>query len=173
MVAISILAIALMGPFTAVQNALTSSYVARDRLIASTLAQEGLEYVRSVRDNNYLASFGWLDGFDSTQYDRNLCFGGSPSGFCTVDVTLGDFHAEENAMKGYGAVDVDEIPYLKLSAGGLYNHQAGEETRFKRTVQIETLEESEHEVRVTVTVTWVTGLQTFSVVVVDNLHDWL
>jgi prepilin-type N-terminal cleavage/methylation domain-containing protein len=173
MVAISILAIALMGPFTAVQNALTSSYVSRDRLIASTLAQEGLEYVRSVRDNNYLSSFSWLDGFDSTENNRDVCFGDEPTGYCIVDATLGDFHSEPDAMRGYDATDIDEIPFMQLSENGLYNHTEGNGTRFKRTVQIETLPDSTHEVRVTVTVTWTTGLRNFSVVVVDNLHDWL
>lgn len=173
MVAISILAIALVGPFTAVQSALTSSYVARDRLVASTLAQEGLEYVRSIRDNNYLAGLDWLDGFSSTVQNKNLCFGNDPTGFCTVDARLGDFHDEPTAMRGYSQANVGNIPYLKLNSSGLYSYVDGTDTKFKRTVQINTVPDAAHEIKVTVVVTWQTGLQTYTVQVEDNLYDWL
>lgn len=175
MVAISILAVALVGPFTAVQNALSSSYIARDRLIAATLAQEGLEYVRSIRDNNYHANLDWLDGFNSSTNTRDACFGvlSAPSGYCIVDATLGDFHVAQNAdaMKGYTAASASNIPRLYISATGLYNQYSGTQTYFTRTVQLQTI--SDHEVKVTVEVSWVRGVTTYSVVVIDHLQNWL
>jgi prepilin-type N-terminal cleavage/methylation domain-containing protein len=175
MVAVTILAFALIGPFTAIQSALVSSYVARDRLTAASLAQEGLEYVRSVRDNNYLAGREWNDGFDSSQNSRNQCYGNgsTPSGYCVVDPTLGDFHTDADAMRGYSSAQVGSIPALRTNNEHVFIQEGsgGEEARFTRTIQIEEL--SDTEIRVTVVVSWNMAAVTYNATVVDNLHDWL
>ena len=58
LVAISILMIAIVGPMTIAQNGLSSSIYAREQFIAQFLAQDALEYVRNVRDNNTNLSYG-------------------------------------------------------------------------------------------------------------------
>ncbi len=174
MVAVTVLAIALVGPFTAVQHALSASYVARDELIASSLAQEGMEYVRSIRDNNYLNGRTWMD--DLSTFTN--CFGINPSGYCTVDPTRGDIHTDSTqnpAMVGYG--NINNVPPLYLSTIGLYNQQnIGTKTRFTRSVRITCLGGScatATEVQVVVTVSWISARQSYSVTVTDNLRDWL
>lgn len=165
MVAIAILAIALVGPFVAVQTALTASYVARDQLVASALAQEGMEYIRSIRDNNFLNGRTWMDGFPTY-----TCYGVSPAHYCTIDPTLGDIHTSSLAMSSYPSLS--SVPFLYVSSTGLYNHQnTGVLTRFKRTVQMRLL--NANEVEVTVVVSWTTARQTYSVTVVDNLQNWI
>ncbi len=171
MVAITLLAIALVGPFIAVRNALKGSYVARDQLVASMLAQEGMEYIRSIRDNNYLSERSWLDGFNATA--RDGCYGSSPSGVCTIDPTRGDFHTDSSGMQEHASVSA--APNLRLSSTNLYNQQAisssNIETAFKRTAVIQTI--SATEVRVTITVTWTRSGQSYTAVVTDVLRDWL
>lgn len=168
MVAITLLAVALVGPFVAVQNAVQSSYVARDQLVASQLAQEGVEYIRSIRDNNYHASRAWLDGFSGAA--RDACFGSGHSGYCAVDPTQGDFHTTAAGMLEYAGTS--SLPFLYISDGGLYNQQdLGTPSRFKRLVRIYNV--SDTEILVTVQVVWSTGSKSYSVMVVDNLHDWI
>lgn len=175
MVAIAVLAVALVGPFIAVNNALKASYTARDQLIAAQLAQEGMEYIRSIRDANYLnGKSSWLDGFSDAQ--RDLCYnsnvGGAVSGVCILDPILGDFHQTSAAMVERANVGAAET--LNLNTSRLYTQQTGAgytATSFKRTVQIATV--SANEIRVTITVSWRTLGQNYSVVVSDNLQDWL
>lgn len=174
MVAIAVLAIALVGPFIAVQNALRASYIARDQLVAAHLAQEGMEYIRSVRDANYLnnRAGGWLDGFSAAS--RDLCYSltsTAPSGVCILDPIRGDFHASGQAAAMDEQASHAAAPVLNLDASRRYTQQAGSATSFKRTVQITTL--SATEIRVTITVSWTTLKQTYSVVVSDTLRDWL
>ncbi|HYD93204.1 MAG TPA: prepilin-type N-terminal cleavage/methylation domain-containing protein [Candidatus Paceibacterota bacterium] len=172
LVAISILAVALVGPFIAVRNALVGSYAARDQLVAAALAQEGMEYIRSIRDNNYLATpqRDWLDGFSAAV--RDGCFGASPEMVCVVDPTRGDFHSDSNGMVEHDSVD--DAPYLYLSTTNLYNQQdSGTRTPFKRTVQMRTIGSNNTEVEVTVTVTWTSGGVTRTSIVTDTLRDWL
>lgn len=165
MVAIAVLAVALVGPFTAVQNALNASYIARDQLIAASLAQEGMEYIRSVRDNNYLNGRTWMDVLSTY-----ACYGASPSNYCTVDPTQGDVHtAPSTAMVAYA--NIGSVPSLNLSPTNLYTQQAGTPTRFTRTVQL--LVKSANEVQVVVVVTWVSVKQTYSVTITDTLRDWI
>lgn len=177
MVAIAVLAVALVGPFIAVTNALRASYTARDQLIAAQLAQEGMEYIRGVRDGNYLnGRASWLDGFSDAA--RDLCYnatvGGAVSGVCTLDPILGDFHQPSSASAMAEHASAAVAPVLKLNTSRLYTQQSGAgytDTPFKRTVQIATV--STNEVRVTITVSWRTLGQSYSVVVTDELQDWL
>ncbi len=171
MVAIALLAIALVGPYVAVQNALQGSYVARDQLVASQLAQEGVEYVRSIRDNNYHNGRNWLFGFADAQ--RDACYGANPgNNYCTVDPTQGDFNTTAEAMQEY-TNGTSTVPKLKVSGNGLYNHQnnGGSETRFQRLVQVQTV--SPTEVRIIVHVVWVTSGKTYVFTVMDGLTNWI
>lgn len=55
LVAISILLLAVSGSFAAAQSSLQSSNFVKNRVTAYYLAQEGIEYIRHLRDNNGLA----------------------------------------------------------------------------------------------------------------------
>jgi prepilin-type N-terminal cleavage/methylation domain-containing protein len=169
LVAITILAVSIVGPFYAIQSALTASYISRDSLIASSLAQEGLEYVRSVRDDNYLSGRSWLDQLSS--YGCYATLPATPGRVCTVDPTQGDPHTSSPpAIRDYS--DISSVPYLHLSPAGLYNQQdSGGATAFKRTIQLFGV--SANEVRVVVTVTWVTKNMPYSTTLQDSLFNWL
>ncbi len=55
MVAVTILTLAVAGPMTVASRAIVAAQIARSQLTANYLAQEGIEYVRAMRDNEYLA----------------------------------------------------------------------------------------------------------------------
>lgn len=176
LVAIAVLMLALVGPFYAVQSALTSAYVARDQLIASSLAQEGIEYIRGIRDNNFLNNRTWLHGIDAAQGPPGYsCFGVAPSYVCTVDPTRNDIHINSDALAQYLSSNIAAVPVLKVSATNLYNQQPTSGTninsRFKRYLQIHTI--SPTEIRVTVTVSWTTARIPYSVVLTGYVQDWL
>ena len=57
MVAITIVTLSIAGPLYTASRAIVAAENARDQLIASYLAQEGIEYVRMMRDDEYLASY--------------------------------------------------------------------------------------------------------------------
>lgn len=180
MVAVSILAVAVIGPFSAVQGALRNSYVARDQLTAASLAQEGMEYIRSVRDGNFLNNRNWMHGLDPATGLGYACVGANPSQYCMVDPTRGDVHVDSpdnSAMQSYASVDAGNcgagLPCLYIDPSTrLYNQQGvGDQTVFKRAVQVRIL--SANEVLVTVQVYWTTGQTQYSATVRDTLRDWL
>jgi prepilin-type N-terminal cleavage/methylation domain-containing protein len=64
MVAIAILSVAIAGPLLTAERAAAAAYAAKNELIASYLAQEGVEYIRAMRDDAYLADYEADSGKD-------------------------------------------------------------------------------------------------------------
>ncbi|MES2931567.1 MAG: prepilin-type N-terminal cleavage/methylation domain-containing protein [Patescibacteria group bacterium] len=162
LVAITIVVTAMVGPLYAVQQSLNASRTAREQLIASSLAQEGIEYVRGKRDNNYLYLFmypvsgrSWLFGVDGTGGSVNCI-----SAPCVVDAT-------QNTQSR-------TILPLYLDLSGLYNQaSSGTITPYTRTVQLSAVSGNTTEMLVTVTVTWTTKGQQRNVTIREYLHNWL
>ena len=160
LVAITIVALAIVGPLYAVQQGLNASRSARDQLIAASLAQEGLEFVRNIRDENYLYNLAnpaspraWLSGLDGNAGSEN-CF----TNDCVIDAT-------QRTVS-------DTVLPLYLSASGLYNQAgSGNATPYTRTVRLTTI--SATEVRVTVTMSWRTRNVPYTTTVSEILNNWL
>jgi len=168
MVAIAIVAIAIVGPLYALEKGVIASYAARDKLAASALAQEGVEYVHGIRDSNYLYNLAtpvtprtWLYGLDGSGGPN--CVNG---GVCVVD-----------AVNNTKAVCSGTCPALRLSTSGVYNQAAltssNVASKFTRTVTLTPVGSDGREMMVTVTVSWKTGTVNYSVAVSENLQNWL
>lgn len=189
LVAIMVLTLSIVGPFQIVQGVLQSAYSARDQLIAAGLAQEGIEYVRLIRDSNYLynarngPSVTWLNGLDSGSNGAN-CYsvaGGSQAGNggykCLINPKA---FTTDNQGKFLGSNSVSlcgspgscvGVSPLYVDSAGQYNQaNSGTATRYTRTVSLTYI--STTETLVTVTVTWNNhGAQ--SVVLTEYLQNWL
>lgn len=63
LVAITILMIAISGPLVVANKGTTGAITARDSMIASYLAQESMETIKNLRDNNIATAASWLNGF--------------------------------------------------------------------------------------------------------------
>lgn len=150
LVAITVLIVAIVGPLYAVHKSITASYAARDKLIATALAQEGLEYVRSVRDNNYLALRTWTTTLSN-------CFNYN----CHVD-------PGQNII---ARCPGNSCNPLNISAADLYTQIGGTPTRFTRSVRITSI--TANEIRVEVRVTWMTSRIPYTVTISEHLYNWL
>ncbi len=168
LVAIAILTVAIIGPFVAIQNALVASYAARDQLTASMLAQAAIEYVRAIRDGNYIynvanssgAQRSWFYGIDGS--------GGCVDWNCTIDATQGT-HARCGASQGSTC-----SPLNRSSTTYLYSHQGGAgnpASIFTRTVRLTSL--NAREMQITVTMSWSTGHRPYSITITETLSAWL
>ena len=152
LVAVTVLIMSLAGPLSIAAKALQTAYYARDQITAFYLAQEGIEYVRAIRDENYLANRPWLTGIED-------CVGTS----CIVD--LPDFSHE---------VCGEECPTLLISnTGGLFNQESGTPSPFTRALTILPVSGAEGEEEVKVTVSWVSAGINRSFDLTEYLFDWL
>jgi prepilin-type N-terminal cleavage/methylation domain-containing protein len=158
LVAITILTLAVIAPFQAIQNAISASRIAKQKLIASGLAQEGLEYVRFIRMSNYLAS--------PVNYTQSTLLTGMNSApncitaDCTVDAAT--------APPGFAACG-GACPALHLDVNGAYTQAAGVSTTiYVRSVRITKFAGYE---QVTATISW-TDHGANSMVLRENMYDW-
>lgn len=147
MVAVTILTLAVAGPLVTANRALVAARTAHDQLIASYLAQEGVEYVRAVRDNAFLAPYpgntdaAWPDFLAATvQCDAT----GNPTRACTLDPESG---------LSISSCTIGSCGPLFLRSDGMYNQQgSGEQTIFARAIQRFYVSDTEQ--KVVSTVTW-------------------
>ena len=146
LVAISILTMSIAATFTAVQGGIQSSTVAKDQTTAFYLAQEGMEFIRNIRDENALRSVNgtptnWLVGLSSVAGDP--CFFGKT---CTIDSPLKTL---ATCSGGF-----DSCPNIRQDQStGLYGYTPGWTTlNFKREIQFQSL--SPNEVKITIFISW-------------------
>lgn len=163
LVAITVVVTAMVGPLYAVQQSLNASRTAREQLIASSLAQEGVEYVRGIRDSNYLyvlqntgSTRSWLFGVDGTGGSVNCI-----TAPCVVD-PIQDTKSRT-------------ILPLSLDPSGLYYQPVSSvtPTPYTRTVQLAAVSGNTTEMLLTVTVTWTSKGQQRNVTIREYLHNWL
>lgn len=141
LVAITVLTLALGGPMTLATRSIKDSLASRNKVVAFYLAQEAIEYVRNVRDSNFLNKMsggapGWLDGL-----------GYCTAGNCYIDVI------NDNVTDCGGSC----VSPLKFD-GNNYNYTAPDNSIFTRTIKITNPDNTQpltgDEAEVTVTVTW-------------------
>jgi Tfp pilus assembly protein PilV len=84
------------------------SSIASQKLIATYLAQEGVEIVRNLRDNNLIQGKNWDDGLANGNYEADY---------------------QSQSLTNYAD------RFLKI--GDFYNYTSGELTNFKRKINLE------------------------------------
>ena len=173
LVAISILTIAVIGPLGIIAQALHTSYYARDQITAYYLAQEAIEYVRNLRDN---------EGIKMTQqYINSQTVDSSWLTNVISDQQLNDFNSTTNKYSlikpsgTYSFAPYDDS-YLKISNGVIGdNSDANASTSvFKREIYFQktSATNSPQEVVMTVNVYWKNGGDTAKLTLKEYLTDW-
>ena len=114
----SVLMIMTAGIFLALTGSLNHSMDSRNHIIASELAQEGIELVRNVRDNNLASGVDY-----NTYFSSNL-------DSCRIDKDYN--YTDSNSISCNNANDVFQLKYNN----NFYEHTDGDGTRFYRKIKI-------------------------------------
>jgi prepilin-type N-terminal cleavage/methylation domain-containing protein len=194
LVAITLIVVAMSGPFLSAERAFIAALDAKNRMIASYLAQEGVEYVRMLRDTTYLEAVedGVSNLTNTAFYDRFIdgqggvatsirgCLGnhdpqnlpgGDGSAACALDPQL---------SKGVGGVGSEfalqvcqsptSCPALYLQENGQYSLSGtGSPSPYTRSIRFYNFGA---EVQITVTVAWEYRGTPRSVEIVSYLSPW-
>jgi type II secretion system protein I len=148
LVAIAILLVAIVGPMTAASRSIQSAYLARDQITAVYLAQESMEQVMRLREDNALAENGSGGGPAETWQ----WFDALPAG-CT-DGSGCDYDIETDSFRNCSALNSCELYTDETAEDGFYSHDnSGDGPYFSRRVDITEIE-SEREAEVIVTIAW-------------------
>jgi hypothetical protein len=152
---IFVVTVGIAGTYAFLQGTIASESVIRDKLIASYLAQEGVEIVRNFRDTNYLKM---LNGVGGVTWLTGLT--GCSPGPCQAD------YNDSALAAGAGT--------LAIAGSGLYYYGAGISTGFQRKIAVNNtaLCPAPDCVEIQVDVAWTDRGNPHNVVVTTHLYKW-
>lgn len=177
MIAVTILALAIAGPLYTASRSVIAAQNASAQLTATYLAQEGIEYVRMMRDNEYLAVSNQPNA--SVQAWSN--FLSSPDAASIVSCRATTCTLDPSRPMGTGSgfslqpCSLSGSPYpvcapLNLS-NGIYTQQSlGTPTIFTRTIQA--VDASSQVESISSIVSWTYHGTVYSVSAADQLTPW-
>jgi len=184
LVAIAIVALSISGPLWAAGNSLRAAQVAQDQLTASSLSQEAVEYVRAIRDDDYLNAYNKdkttsnasTDAWTAFLSDVSGC--GKASGGC--EMHLGDWDHPYPSSTGQplvpcsaGGASCNSPLQLTSGSQNVYNRVSGVATAFTRIVTVDSVGTTYAPVeQVVSTVTWSLHGSTYHVSTTDDLTPW-
>lgn len=175
LIAISLLLLAITGPMVFAQNALRAAFNSRDQVTAFYLAQDAIELVKNVRDNNVLSGKTAASGDNYWLSDLENCE--ASSGGCTVDtsIPLGSFLscANSNNPGCLGAAnDASQDIHLKTNQSSIIGHTGDKDSIFSRVVYIDN--ENSDEAKITVKVRWKShdNIGARDITVVEYIYNW-
>lgn len=149
-VVIFIVSVALAGMITIIVRILAYAHLIASRLEAGYLAQEGIELVRNIRDDNWLVGRDWDQGIETGVFE--------------IDYN----DAGLSLWQGQGR-------YLGIKNSFYAYDQPNEPTKFKRQINIQkriNLGTEPDEIRLCVLVFWQQLQKDYEVEVCSRLYDW-
>jgi len=151
-VAIMIIAVGMVGVLSLVIQNVKAQYINKNVLIASGLAQEGLELVRNIRDTNWITS-------DKT-WNQDIVGDGT----YTIDYSgLFSINMAVNSIDEAGA-------RLYVDGDGLYTHTAtATSTNFYRLINV--VDNTDY-LDVKCTIRWKDGTQNHNYTAETFLYNW-
>ena len=143
MIAVAILTTAVGAAFSLIRQNLVASSINQASLIAAYLGQEGVEIVKNIRDNNWLAGNDWDYG-----------------------LATGTYRADYNDLSLDDEL-VDRV--LNLDNNGFYSYEQGTQTVYRRTISIE---KETSTIKATARVDWSERGTDHSIEIVDYIYDY-
>lgn len=164
LVAIFILVLSVTGPMVFAQSGLRTAFLARDQITAFFLAQDAIETIKNIRDDNALEGENWLEGiFVCSEAISEDCL-------ITIDTTQAVPVVEECESGVCTNLKNDEDGRFGYTfGGGGYN-----DSRFTRNVYLREIVENQ-EMQIVVEVTWTSNVRVGNsrIVVQENIYNWV
>jgi prepilin-type N-terminal cleavage/methylation domain-containing protein len=161
LVALAIFTISIVGLVAVTAGGINNVTYAKNKITAMALSAEGVELIRSVRDNFALQSTtatGWTD-FTSELANKGCTTGSG----CIID-------AETLTLVGCLSSGCPFMNKYTSANADYYGYKVGTQSSFARTILISGV--STDEISITSTVSWVQGDGIRSVSTQENLLNW-
>lgn len=171
-ISLFVLTVAVFGIYNAFSVMVVTTAQMSDKFIAAYLAQEGIEVIRNIRDNN------WLNPSDPENPDWT-------EGFFSCGQTQCDWQADYDdtaTLTTWSGDDETGGAKLNINEDGFYSYNTGDQTKFRRKITIAPIENDVGEIyalKVTATVFWDEKPTIFnfeksygSITAEDYLYNW-
>lgn len=157
LVSISIFSVSLLGIMSVLASGISNTGYAKRKMTATYLAQEGIEYVRNMRDTYVLYNSNFLQFRNALNPCENSNCGIND----TLDVNDNSFIFLCGDCKLY------------IDSDGHYGKSGSTDSGFTRTIRMKKVGSGQDEVRILSTVSWTQGSGPFSITFSENLYNWI
>jgi len=163
LVAISIFTISILALMSVLSKGMADTNYAKQKNTASYLAQEGIEYIRNMRDTSVLSN---QDGWTSFINNISLC---TIASSCYVDMDL---------PNTFISCPGNVCPFLEYDSSFSkygYNLSSNVDSGFTRIIYIDNanLQNNNNEIKIISRVEWTQGSGNRSVEFSENLYNWI
>lgn len=159
LVAVTILVTATMGPLTLASKSIQIASLSRNQTVAYFLAEEAVEHIRNKIDENSFKGNDWLFGLANCLDKKKAC---------RIDTTVPPLRGIQKCP-GENKGGCPNLLYD--DATGLYNHDVGVESPFKRSLFLTEIE-NDREVKLEVRVEWFHRESKREAAVTVHLFNW-
>ena len=174
LVAIAIFTVSILALMEVLSQGISNTNYAKVKAEASYLAQEGVEYVRNIRDTFVLydpvdSQTGWASFVNkitnSGCRSNNGCYFDSQ----TLNYSNPSQPITNITMTGCGNPSCPELLYN--STTGKYGYSSGDNSGFIRQIKLDKI--SNDEMKITSTVYWTQASGNYSIIFSENLFNWV
>lgn len=174
LVGLSIFTVSILAMMSLLASSVSDTNYAQKKIIAGYLNQEGIEYIRNLRD-----TYAFFDvNVDSrqrwTDFKNRLLEARCDGEYgCYIDdsgLLKGD--SKMQPIKDLRLLECAEIcaNILYDPTTGKYGFVSGEDSGFSRKISIESI--NDDEIKVRSTTSWIQGSGNFSVTFSERLYNW-
>ena len=168
LVAISIFSVSILGMMAVLYNGTTNINFLKKKMVATYLAQEGIEYVRNMRDSFVISqSDGWNNFND--KLSTGLCDQTNGCYYMNQELGIGNLITSTVIKKCEDNQCRPNLLHYNPGTSG-YDYFSSNLTDFSRKI---TYEKINDEVKITSTVYWQQGSGMQSVSFSENLFNWI
>lgn len=154
-IATFVIIIGIIGAMNLITYSISNVAVGKSQVIAASLAQEGMEIVRNIRDSN------WIEGRDPEK-----------------DIAWNDGLGDGNYRVQYNGQSLVSFSdtFLQINSSGLYGYNGvegfsgGADTFFKRRIEITNV--SGTEIKVISKVAWDERSRSYEIEAESRLYNW-
>ena len=175
LVAISIFTVSLLGLIAILAQGITDTGYAKKKIIASYLAQEGIEYIRNFRDTYVLYGATTQTGWE--EFNNRLI-----AGLC--DTAGGCYFDDSNVLFTDSTMPMTDLSFAACSgacpelkydnATGKYNYDiTGTSSGYFRKINVIQNPVIPDETEIISTVSWTQGSGEHSIVFSEHLFNWV
>ncbi len=165
LVAITVLMIAIAGPLVVASKGLFGALASKDQMIAAYLAQESMETIKNIRDNDIAANASSWVLANTSGSPTHLTECGNIGGFCDASAV----DSPSFQVCPFNGVAQPCPIYL---VNGYYSHNSGgTQTLFTRYFYVSNLNVDGKELLVTVVVDWHEGTTPYEISLSSELTD--
>ncbi len=173
LVAVSIFSVSIVTMLVVLGQGLSDTTYAKKKITAGYLAQEGIEYIRNMRDTYVLFSSSSAVGWTTFMNGKMLasCTGAYNGCYFKADDLFSQTSPERiTDMPVTGCAS--SCPNLLYDSDtGRYGYNSGTASGFIRKISVEQV--SANELKVSSTVYWQQGSGTYNITLTENLFNWV